>query len=365
MGQIMRRTLQRIRYPPFELGNMEPRNVPISEIVVDVNDDSLRNFKIGTDDGWFVEWVDCSDEDATKFHLECEIRDTAPSFLTSSRKGWFVDPDPLHNISRRLIKPTVVLLIVSLFVHAIEPGLVEYGIIGTIIAGSVTLGPLEYPRLLFYTFPLFLLPLLFRTIANFRDISRQSSIYRTPFQDPKFSIHTDRDTSEVTIEEIDTGISLSRARIQVGVPTPERSALLASLGRNDRGQPSPGMSTKLPEKRVSPGDEVGAGVGESTPMQSTSKKSVILEPLRIMSHGPWATDIDVGSPFKLALPRGQWPGSVYSSLIAIHWEIIIEFVGSDGRKIKWVAPVFMPNSKLDTVIEVAPVISGRAELSNF
>jgi hypothetical protein len=365
VGQMMRRTLQSIRYPPFELGHMEPRNVPVSEIVVDVNDDILRNFKIGTDDGWFVQWRDSSDKDAGKLHLECEISDITPEFLTRSRMGWFVNPDPLHNISRRLIKPTVVLLIVSLFVHAIEPGLVEYGIIGTIVAGSVTIGPLEYPRLLFYTFPLFLLPLLFRTIANFRDISRQSSIARTPYQDPKFSIHIDRDTSEVTIGEIDIGLSLSRARIQVGVPIPERSTLLASLGRNEGGQPSPGLSTKLPEKRISPGDEVGAGVGESTPMQSTSKKSVILEPLRIMSHGSWTSEIDVGSPFKLTLPEGQWPGTVYSSLIAIHWEIIIEFVETDGRKIMWISPVIMPQSKIDTVIEIAPVISGRAELSNF
>ena len=361
----MRRTLQRIRYPAFELGHMEPRNVPVSEIIVDVDDDSFRNFKIGTDDGWFVQWGDYCDEDDGKLYLECEINDTAPKFLTRSRKGWFVDPDPLHNISRRLIKPTVVLLIVSLFIHAIEPGLVEYGIIGTIVAGSVTLGPLEYPRLLFYTFPLFLLPLLFRTIANFRDIARQTSIARTPYQDPIFSIHIDRDTSEITIREIDVGISLSRARIQVGVPIPERSALLASLRRNEGGQPSPGMSTRLPEKRISPGDEVGAGVGESTPMQLTSKKSVILEPFRIMSHGSWSSDIDVGSPFKLAFPKGEWPGSIYSSLIAIHWEIIIEFVESDGRKIKWVSPVRMPHSKTDTVNEIAPVISGRAELSNF
>ena len=33
--------------------------------------------------------------------------------------------------------------------------------------------------------------------------------------------------------------------------------------------------------------------------------------------------------------------------------------------IKWVSPVFVPNSETDTVIEIAPVISGRAELSDF
>tara|TARA_B100000959_G_C14972287_1_gene620213 strand:- start:1399 stop:2490 length:1092 start_codon:yes stop_codon:yes gene_type:complete len=363
---MMRRTLQRVRYPPFELGNMDPSSVPVSEVVVDVNDNRFRNFNIGTDDGWFVQWSDYSDDDSDKLHLDCEISNTPPAFLSRSRMGWFVDPDPLHNISRKLIKPTVILLIISLFIHAIEPGLVEYGILSNLIAGSVKIGPLEYPRLLFYTFPLFLLPLLFRTIANFRDISRQTSISRNPILEPKVSIMLERDTANVTIDEIENGITPTRARIQVGVATPERSTLLASLGRTEGAQPSPGMSTNLPEKRVSPGDEIGSGVGESTPMQSTSMKSVILEPLRIMTHGSWVSGIIVGSPFNLSLLEGaQWPGSVYSSLIAIHWEIIIEFVDSDNRKIKWVSPVKMPHPTTNTVIAIAPVISGRAELSNF
>ena len=361
----MRKTVQRIRYPPFELDHMEPRAVPISEGIVNVNDGNLRSFSIGTDDGWFVQWREYSDDDSSMTQIRGEISDTAPNFLSRSRNGWFVDPDPLHNISRKLIKPTVILLIVSLFVHAIEPGLVEYRLISSFVAGSVVIGPLEYPRMLFYTFPLFLLPLLFRTIANFRDIVRQSIIDKSPFDSPVFETNIDREFLEVTIDEIDGSISPLRARVQVGVPSPERSTVLTTLGRNERGQPSRGMSTRLPEKRVSPGDEVGTGVGESTPMQSTSKKQVILEPLRMMAHGSWKSKIEVGTPFKLSVPEGQWPGSVYSSLIAIHWELILEFVSNDGRKIKWVSPILMPHPMKDTVIPIAPVISGRAELSNF
>ena len=155
--------------------------------------------------------------------------------------------------------PTVILLIVSLFIHAIEPGLVDLGLLGGVNAGSVSIGPLEYPRLLFYTFPLFLLPLLFRTIANFRDMSRQSIINAKPYKEPTFSIVESRDSPEIMIIESDNEISLKRSRIQVGVASPERSTVLASLGRNEFGQPSPGMSTILPEKRVSSGDEVGSG----------------------------------------------------------------------------------------------------------
>ena len=184
----MRRAIQRIRYPPFELGHMEPSAVPVSEIEVEVGDNDVTNFKIGSEDGWFVEWSHCNEEPTERLQMQCEIGFNPPSFLTRTRLGWFINPDPLHNISRKLILPTVLLLIVSLFVHAIEPGLVDLGIIGGVIAGSVAIGPLEYPRLLFYTFPLFLLPLLFRTIANFRDMSRQSNINANPYQEPTFSI---------------------------------------------------------------------------------------------------------------------------------------------------------------------------------
>ena len=116
---------------------------------------------------------------------------------------------------------------------------------------------------------------------------------------------------------------------------------------------------------MSAGDEVGSGVGESTPMQSTSKKTVILEPFRIMNSSQWVTDIEPGVPFKLTMPTDEWPGTVYSSLIAIHWEIIFEFEQKDGRRIMWVEPVIIPQSDTPTEIDKAPVISGRAELSNF
>ena len=49
----MRRAIQRIRYPPFELGHMEPSAVPVSEIEVEVGDNVVTNFKIGSfPDSW-------------------------------------------------------------------------------------------------------------------------------------------------------------------------------------------------------------------------------------------------------------------------------------------------------------------------
>jgi len=271
----------------------------------------------------------------------------------------------LHNISRRLILPTVLLVISSLFIHAIEPVLAKNGLIGDFVAGSIQIGPLEYPRLLLFAFPLFLMPLLFRTIANFRDISRQTAISKNPYSEPQISINIDRSNSMFTINDLDSKLIPSRARLQVGVVSPERSSVLSTLDRSENGQPSPGMSTILPEKRISPGDEVGSGVGESTPMQSASRKNVILEPLRITSKGNWSSKLNLGTDTAVDLPPGDWPGSVYSSLIAIHWELILEFNQSDEKKIKWVMPVKMPHAEIDTEIEIAPVISGRAELSDF
>ena len=360
----MDRYVQRIRYPPFELEHMNPKNIPISQATIEKGM-SVTNFTIGTEDDWFVEWKDAEEEDTNLLELDCEITDSPPRFLTSTRVGWFIRPDRLHNISRKLIIPTVTLLILSLFIHAIEPGLVEQGIIGETIAGSISIGPLDYPRLLFYTFPLFILPLLFRTIANFRDFNRQKKLSNDPYQEPDLTVDISRESIGIKVGKIVSGLQLIGARAQVGVAMPERSSVLDTLGRAEGGQPSPGMSTKLPEKRLASGDETGTGVGESIPMQLSSKKSVILEPLRIMEKGDWLRNIESETDFTLKVTSAQWPGSVYSSLIAIHWEVVLEFLETNGRRIFWVFPIIMPQSEEPTEMRVAPVLSGRAELSDL
>ena len=361
----MDRYVQSIRYPPFELEHVNPTKIPISKATIDNFGMSVTNFTIGSEDDWFVQWTGQDEQDAELLKLNCEITDSPPRFLTDTRVGWFIRPDRLHNISRKLIIPTVTLLILSLFVHAIEPGLVEQGIIGETIAGSISIGPLDYPRLLFYTFPLFILPLVFRTIANFRDFNRQKEISESPYEDPEVSIRAERGAICIELRKKDMSLQLIRSRVQVGVAMPERSSVLATLDRHEGGQPAPGMSTKLPEKRLASGDETGTGVGESIPMQLSSKKSVILEPLRIMEKGDWTQNIDSTAEFTLNMPSDQWPGTVYSSLIAIHWEVVLEFLETNGRRIFWVLPISMPQSEEPTQILRAPVISGRAELSDL
>ena len=145
-GDSMDRYVQSIRYPPFELEHVNPTNIPISMATIDSFGMSVTSFTIGSEDDWFVQWRQKEEWDDGLLELECEITDSPPRFLTDTRVGWFIRPDRLHNISRKLIIPTVSLLILSLFVHAIEPGLVEQGIIGETIAGSISIGPLDYPR---------------------------------------------------------------------------------------------------------------------------------------------------------------------------------------------------------------------------
>ncbi len=341
---------------------MDPSAVPIAEVIVHTNDMHVSEFIIGNDDDWIVEWRTSTAEDDAIINIDSDIGTDVPKFISRSRYGWYINPDPLHNISRSLIRPTVALLIISLFIHSIEPGLVEQGIIDATIAGSISIGPLDYPRLLFFTFPIFLLPLLFRTIANFRDMARQSNINTNPYEYPDIDIQVNREGATALFKSIPNGVTLTRGRIQVGVPVPERNTVLSSLGRNESGQPSPGMSTMLPDRRVATGDDVGIGVGESTPMQLSSRRSVILEPMRIMDTGGWTNES--GDTMKLSLPT-NWPGTIYTSLIAIHWEAIFEFHDQDGMVIKWVTPLFMPQSVDKSRIDVAPVRSGRAELSNY
>ncbi|MDP6985842.1 MAG: hypothetical protein QGH38_01325 [Candidatus Thalassarchaeaceae archaeon] len=367
-------TVQRIRYPPFEHGHMDPSEVPIVEAVIDVEDGNVPEFIIGTDDGWFVEWRPYTDEFSNTPRIESDVGFETPSFIKRSRIGWYIDPDPLHNISRRLIAPTVVLLILSLFVHAIEPGLVEWGVISQSIAGSFRFGPLEYPKLLMFAFPIFLMPLIFRMIANLRDLSRQKTLMKLDYQRPDISIHANpgrvpisrgRDVVTLTIDRNHNDLLMTRSRIQVGVAVPERSTVLDVLGRREGRQPSPGMSTRLPQHRVATGDYEGTGVGEATPMVVPNRRAAVLEPMRVMASGEWVNHDADSRRISLPVPDANWPGTIYSSLIAIHWELVVEFISTHGSIFKWVEPVTIPHHSSSTSISTAPTRSGRAEMSNY
>jgi hypothetical protein len=360
----MPKSIQRIRYPPFEHQHMKPISIPIVEEMVDFEYSPIPNFTIGTDDGWFVEWREpTADEREEMIAHDIDVGSEIPGFIRRSRYGWFIDPDPLHQISRMVIPPTVALLILALFIHAIEPGLVEWGVISSSIAGSFQFGPLDYPKLLMIAFPVFLIPLLFRMIANFRDLARQRHLINSNFESPEISIDARRSKVNIQSISIPSSLSLVKSRVQVGVAVPERSAVLNALRRIEGGQPSPGMSTKLSQKRIVAGDEEGTGVGEVTPMLISDSKPYVLEPMRVMDTGEWVS-YETNNLGPVMIPPKEWPGTVYSPLIAIHWEAVFVFQSIQGRYFKWVEPIEMIHSERRTIIQNAPLRSGRAELSN-
>jgi len=356
--------VQKIRYPPFESDRVEPSGVPIIEVGIQHDEEAPPNFSIGNPEDWYVQWRDFREEDSGMRVFSSTVYRETPDFIKKSRFGWYIDPDPLHNVSRKLIYPTVVILILTLFIHAIEPVLVETEVISEAIAGSYRIGPLEYPVLLFFSFPIFLMPLFFRTWANFRDLSKQNEFLNNPIGNVDMNVNVTNGSISISEVKMPDGIRPTKIRCQVGVAIPKRSAIDFALERSAKMQPLPGMSTRLPAKRVATGDEAGTGVGEAMPMQVSENKMLMLEPMRIMESGNW---VDISErdllDIEVPLPTNDWPGTIYSDLIAVHWEMVIQ-CKRELVDCKWVQPIQMEDSKGPTSIDSAPVKSGRVELSN-
>ena len=352
-------SVQRIRYPPFDHSNVDPASLPITEVVVSSNSSPPTPFRIGSENGWLVEWRNTKPGDEDLPRINSVTTTATLPFLMRTRNGWYINPDPLHAVARRLIAPTVVLLIVSLFLHAIAPALSGIPIISWLTQGSYKIGPLDYPKLLFISFPIFVLPIIIRMIANSRDISRQNAYIANPIDDPEISFITGDGWLEVQSIELPEGVVTEGFHLQAGVAIPERKTMLRALDRPEGGQPPPGMSTELPEKRISSGDEHGTGVGEATPLPVEHARVLLLEPLRVRALGPY---VPSGAEFPLRLegPEERWPGTIYSSVIAFHWEIHVH-AEWNGTSVRWVKPVIMPQTDEPVIIDELPLRGARSE----
>ncbi|MBK70305.1 MAG: hypothetical protein CMB53_02770 [Euryarchaeota archaeon] len=356
----MYRSVQRVRYPPFEHYNTDPEKVPLVEVLLVSENEPPPEFKLGAEKGWMVEWRDEREGDENLVEIHTEVtRETLP-FLMRTRNGWYIEPDPIHSLARRMIVPSVIILTASLILHALEPALIDLlGVMAEIIYTPIRIGPLDYPLLILVSFPIFILPIIIRIVANIRDIRRQESYISKPLGSPLMEIGESGSNSIQIIDfQSPRGFTAKRCRVQVGVAVPERGAILKATNTSELGQPAPGMSTALPERRVSTADEHGTGVGESLPMTVSRGRVLLLEPMRVQSSGPW-NDMSSGDII-LEGPDEQWPGSIYSAMIAVHWEIVVEGVTDSGTKMKWVRPIIMENSK-EVSIGDLPVRSGRIE----
>ena len=91
----------------------------------------------------------------------------------------------------------------------------------------------------------------------------------------------------------------------------------------------------------------------------------MLESLRVLDFGPWVSLNSNKEEVKLFGPKDNWPSSIYSSLITIHWELIIDAIKKDGTKMKWVRPVIMKSDKKSIILPELPVRSGRIEMADY
>ena len=96
-------------------------------------------------------------------------------------------------------------------------------------------------------------------------------------------------------------------------------------------------------------------------MSVAHPRGLLLEPMRVHDPGEWVNLKGGNTEIFFKEPINHWPGSVYSALIAVHWEIVIEAIRDDGTRMKWVNHIIIPPRAGLECIEKLPVRSGRAE----
>ena len=72
----------------------------MTEVVVSSSSPPPTQFRIGTEDGWLVEWRDLSADDEDLPHIDSVTTTATLPFLMRTRNGWYIDPDPLHGMAR-------------------------------------------------------------------------------------------------------------------------------------------------------------------------------------------------------------------------------------------------------------------------
>jgi len=349
---------------------MIPNEIPVIEVILESENKPPPAFKIGDEEEWFVEWRKVNEEDKKLKLIQGQVSQETFPFLMRTRNGWYIDPDPMHYKARKMIVPAVIILISTLFMRAVTPALSGINIISPLLDTlnySIRIGELDYPLFLFVAFPIFISPMIFRMIANMRDIKRQNNLIKNPIDSPDIEIDRGENQIEISINKTPKNLEIIRGRLQVGIAVPERKMILESQGKKEGDQTIPGMSTALPARRIASGEELGTGVGESIPMNVADRRVMMLEPMRVLEPGKWVELSDREDEVKINLqgPDELWPGSIYSGLIAVHWELIIDFLKNDGTRMKWVRPIIMDDYHHKIEIKHLPVRSGRLELSNY
>jgi hypothetical protein len=349
--------------------------MPVAESQIELHGEVPVSLALGSSDNWFVERqiLDADGEvtptSSKKMKSGTTVASvTIPPQIRVNRSGWFITPHPSHRMARKMIGFAVVVLILAIAIHVLEPVLVRWGVMSDAVAGSFKFGLLDYPVLMVLVSPLILVPLIMRMTANVTDLRRQQSFLAAPPPAPIIQVGPNIKSDvalkiKVKWSELPTDWVALNARVQVGMPTPERKAHIRALGRTPGGQPPLGLSTELPP-RWQGADEDGTGVGESTPLANpTTRERLFLEPLRVKARGETVeVDLESGQAI-LPLPEGSWPGSEYSALISFHWELVLQVERRHGFPLLWVEPLLMQPGAGPFEVAQLPIQSGRLEMS--
>ena len=91
------------------------------------------------------------------------------------------------------------------------------------------------------------------------------------------------------------------------------------------------------------------------------KGGLFLRPMRIMQQSE-IVPINNGKTI-IPPPIGNWPGTIFSPLIRIHWELVIIIDRGDASELLWVQPLKVKHPALFCENE-AIVNSGRTETNH-
>ena len=372
---------ERIKYPPFESYRFKPELLPIAigktEIANDISEleafEKIRNlpppFRIGHKSSWLVERRYKFDNDILKLdenHAQ-EMLEAVPkeSVVSKQRTGWYLTPNVVHKHARKIMNFSVSVLLIALTYLFLEPILSVWGIpsIGT---GRVRFGLLDYPVLAVIVVPILFIPIIMRVTANFSDLIKQRRFLRSQPKEPKIVFHSDSTSGEeliITINFQETKENWKNMSVlwRVGVLPPSRDALMEAFGRENNSQPPPGLTTELPHHWSVDLDD-GTGGGEDSPMQTTEiKGGLFLRPMRIMQQSE-IVNVKSGKT-TIPPPKGDWPGTIFSPLIRIHWEMVVIIERENLPELLWVQPLKVKHPSLFCVTE-AIVNSGRTETNH-
>ena len=368
-----------VRFPPFSSDNFDPEFIPVSKeskFLEFENEKELESylgqisppFSLGKSESWHLKRVIKKDDEHV-FVPNSDIVSDEFEFdqiVKAQRRGWYITPHPIHSKTRFMVNMAVILLLASLVYLFVSPILSSLGI-PTFGTKNIRFGLLDYPVLGVFIVPVVMTPLVVKIIANIGDLRRQRNFLLSLTKKPRIKI-IDHLTSgkaakiQIDIDEIRDGWNDISVVWRVGALPPERDAVFRAQNRDLRGQPPAGMTTEIPNKWAQAFDDGTAG-GEDAPMEIANVKGgMFLRPMRIMESGGSSNWSKSSKIVELAPPKNHWPGTHYSKLVKIHWEIIISIKREKGGPLLYVMPLLVnhPNERVN--IEHCEIIDGRAEM---